>query len=82
MLFSDNLQQENYYQMPFLVFVCIAISYALFGISEMMQKVIKKNFFLLAIILTGLAFASVYQSITRMHAAVFYGLDVAGESLK
>lgn len=85
MIFSDFINQHNYYQMPFLPLICISSTYAVFFISETVSiKNIPKKYLplFLMIIVVGVSAPFVYNSITRMYATVFYGMDTAGESLK
>lgn len=82
MIFSDKINQHNYYQMPFLVMVCIASAYAVLFISEALRKFFKKSIFVyLVIFIIGLTLPSIYKAITAMYGVVFLGEDVAGESL-
>jgi 4-amino-4-deoxy-L-arabinose transferase-like glycosyltransferase len=83
MIFSDYLNQHNYYQMPFLVLVCLSTIYLFFFISEMGKKFINTDLLILIMILViGASLPFAYQSAKRMYGAVFFGEDVAGESLK
>ncbi|MCX5701423.1 MAG: glycosyltransferase family 39 protein [Candidatus Omnitrophica bacterium] len=83
MMFSDYINQHNYYQMPFLTLICIATVYATLFISETVRKFIKKSIFLaLVIFIIGVAISPIYTAVTRMYGKVFLGEDVAGESLK
>ncbi|MBU1125904.1 MAG: glycosyltransferase family 39 protein [Candidatus Omnitrophica bacterium] len=83
MVFSDYINQHNYYQMPFLTLACVASTYALFIFSEIARQEFKRYFliFLLIAVAAG-SVPWVYQSITRMHATVFLGEEVAGETLQ
>jgi hypothetical protein len=83
MIFSDYINQHNYYQMPFLILVSLASIYSLSFISGFIKKFFKKEVFIFVLAATvALAGLPVYLAIARMHAAVFLGEDVAGESLK
>ncbi len=82
-VYSDPIYQANYYQMPFLGMVCILSTYAVSSISQMLKKIIKAELLVfIMLIVLGLSVPSAYNSIVKMHATVFLGLDVAGESLK
>ncbi len=82
-IFSDYINQHNYYQMPFLVLVSLASIYSLSFISRFIKKFLKKEAFIFVLaVAVALAGFPVYSAIARMHAAVFLGEDVAGESLK
>lgn len=83
MLFSDFINQHNYYQMPFLGIVCVACAYALLLIARFFKKVFNKELLLyllfLIVIISGFF---VSPAIKRMYSAVFFGGDVAGDSLR
>lgn len=85
MVFSDFINQHNYYQMPFLAFVCVSSVYALSVIPETITiKKIPGNIFpfWLMVLTAAVSAPLARNSILRMHATVFWGLDVAGESLR
>lgn len=82
MVFSDFINQHNYYQMPFLVLVCVSGAYAVSRISETIKRFLKLDVLLfLIIILVAVSVRPVYDSLSRMHQTVFLGQDVAGETL-
>lgn len=82
---SDFINQHCYYQMPFLPLVCVAVTFALLFLSKLAAKK-KRNqaavFILLAAAAIAAASPLAYLSIKRMYGTVFWGMDVAGESLK
>jgi 4-amino-4-deoxy-L-arabinose transferase-like glycosyltransferase len=83
MIFSDYVNQHNYYQMPFLGLVCVASAYALYFLSEQLKRLFRQARLIYVMVLAvAVSIPSVYGSIARMHATVFLGQDVAGESLK
>jgi len=83
MFFSDYINQHSYYQMPFLLLVCVASAYIISSFSNLLKKISRKNLLVLfMIIITGVSSPFVYGAIQRMYAVVFLGVDVAGESLK
>lgn len=85
MIFSDFINQHNYYQMPFLALVCISVVYAISYISEIVIiKNIPKEYFLLFLVVgvTAVSAPFVYDASARMYGTVFLGLDVAGDSLR
>ena len=83
LVFSDYINQHNYYQLPFLAMVCISTVYIISGISETIKKFLQKSLLIYIMIITaGISVPFVFNSISRMHATVFLGVDVAGESLK
>jgi len=82
MLFSDYINQHNYYQIPFLMLACTATTYSIIVISELLKKFIKKDVFIFcatAVIIATAPFD--YDSLLRMHSTIYAGVDVAGESL-
>jgi 4-amino-4-deoxy-L-arabinose transferase-like glycosyltransferase len=83
MIFSDYVNQHNYYQMPFLGLVSVASAYAVYFISEQVKRLFhpaKLIYVMVAVAVVSIPF--VYNSISRMYMSVFWGQDVAGESLK
>lgn len=85
MVFSDFINQHNYYQMPFLILACISAAYAVWSLSDVVtiKNVTRKNFLISMMILASAISASfVYNSVSRMHGTVFLGLDIAGESIR
>lgn len=83
MIFSDYINQHSYYQMPFLGLICIASAYAVYFISAQLKRLLRQLrliYIMTAVVVVSSPF--VYNSISRMHATVFLGQDVAGESLK
>ena len=83
MLFSEQIYQQGFSQMPFLGLVCVSSVYIISFISQTLSKFIKKGatvFLICATIAISIPF--VYGSIYRMYATVFLGEDVAGETLK
>ena len=85
MVFSDYINQHNYYQMPFLILICVSSVYAISHIPEIItvKNIVKKYFLLFVIIAAGgISLPSVHSSISRMYGTVFLGLDVAGDSLR
>lgn len=82
-IFSDFINQHNYYQMPFLALICIAAAYAALFISGQIKKLFKIDalkFTTLYIALAAMPFA--FSSLLAMHDKVFWATDTAGESLK
>lgn len=83
MVFSDHINQHNYYQMPFLGLICISSVYAMAFISGQVKKFFKKDLFIyLLIFIMVLSISPLYSAIVRMYNTIFFGEDVAGESLK
>ncbi|MDD4939651.1 MAG: glycosyltransferase family 39 protein [Candidatus Omnitrophica bacterium] len=83
MIFSDYINQHNYYQMPFLILVSVASAYSIWLLSLKIKNLLKKEIsvFIMAFSLIVSA-PLVYGAIYRMFATVFLGTDVAGESLR
>ncbi len=83
MVFSDHINQHNYYQMPFLLLVCTASVYAVLWVRDIVLKFLKRD---CTVILLSVAIAIssplVVDSTMRMYSSIFPGCDVAGESLK
>ena len=83
MIFSDYLNQHNYYQMPFLGLVCISSANTVYWLSGLVRKYLKKDLIVYLMIATAAISAPfVYGSCFRMYGTVFLGQDVAGESLR
>lgn len=83
MILSDYINQHNYYQMPFLILVCLASSYAIKIVSLYINRFIKKDVFVYAmVILVLLNSSEVIRTINRMFGTVFLGEDIAGDNLK
>ena len=83
MLFSEQIYQQGFSQMPFLGLVCVSSVYTISFASQTLSKFIKKGttvFLICATIAISIPF--VYSSIYRMYTTVFLGEDVAGETLK
>lgn len=82
LIFSGELYQQNFVQMPFLGMVVICSVYSISYFAQGLKNLFKKElliYFLLASIAVSAFF--VYSAIRRMHAVAFLGEDVAGESL-
>jgi 4-amino-4-deoxy-L-arabinose transferase-like glycosyltransferase len=83
MIFSDFINQHNYYQMPFLAMVCISSTYALVWIADLLKKIFKADRFVwLAVVVIIVAPSTVFKSIVRMYKTVYLGEDVAGQTLQ
>lgn len=82
-IFSDFINQHNYYQMPFLTLICIAASYAALFISGQIKRLFKIDFLKLTTVFIALAaMPFAFSSLLAMHDKVFWAEDIAGESLK
>ncbi len=83
MIFSDFINQHNYYQLPFLALICIAASYTALFISEQIRKLFKIDFLKYTAIFIALAtMPFAFSSLVTIHDKVFWAEDIAGESLK
>ncbi len=88
MMCSELIKDASFYQMPYLVLVCVSTTYTILYISESIKEFIKKDIilslmslFLMAAIL-GVSIPFAHASLKRMHGTAFFGMDVAGESLR
>lgn len=83
MIFSDHINQHNYYQMPFLGLVCLSCAYSVLSLSQIANKVFKKDtlaiFIFLVVILSGWI---VWLPIKRMYSTLHFGADISGETLR
>jgi len=83
MLFPEDLHLTNYSQMPFLGLVCISSTYVISFISEELKKFIKKDIVIyVGVFIVGISSSFAATSLSRMQTTIFFGEDVAGESLK
>ncbi|MGD0335588.1 MAG: glycosyltransferase family 39 protein [Candidatus Omnitrophota bacterium] len=87
MVFSDYINQHNYYQFPFLGFFILAVIYALREISVFICSYLKTKkvsycFAVLFIVIFVFAASSAKQAIANHYNTVFVGTDVAGQLLK
>lgn len=83
MIFSDFLNQHNYYQMPFLLPVCICAVYAVCVVSDFLEGLFhKKVLVCLITVIIILAAIPSYRAIVAMYRVVFWGCDVAGDTIK
>jgi len=83
MLFSEQIYQQGFSQMPFLGLVSVSSVYIISFISQTLSRFIRRGtpiFLMCATVAISLPF--VYGAIYRMYATVFLGADVAGETLK
>jgi len=81
MILSDYIRQHSYYQMPFLLLVSMAGAYALHQISEAKIVSSKSVKYLIIVGIIVLSIPSVKQSIDQHYDRIFFGLDVAGDSI-
>jgi Dolichyl-phosphate-mannose-protein mannosyltransferase len=87
MVFSDYINQHNYYQMPFLAFVCLVIVYCLREVSLYISQFLQTKYrtrvfgFLLVLSLI-LSFDSVGAAINNSFNTMFPGGDVIGRKIK
>lgn len=83
MLFSSDLSQNNYAQMPFLAAVAFSCVYATSYLAGELGRWTKRDcLFLFMIGVVAMTSLPVYRSLSRMYTTVFLGQDVAGETLK
>lgn len=81
MILSDYIRQHSYYQMPFLLLISLAGAYALYQISEAKIASSKSIKYLVIIGLILLSVPAVKESIDQHYDRIFFGLDVAGDSI-
>lgn len=79
MLFSQELTQQSYFQLPFAGFICLSAGYFLFRLKDKARDIFIT---LLAVTIIGVSIPLIRRSMEGMRSTVFLGLDVAGESLK
>ncbi|GEM_PF-1135242 len=82
-LYPDEIAQINYFQMPFVAFVSISSAYAIYWVSGIIKRAVKKDIALLLIFfLIGDSVYFVYNAMGRMNNTAFIGVDAAGETLR
>lgn len=81
MILSDYIRQHSYYQMPFLPLVCLASAYGLYQISEIKINMNKNIKYIIIIGIIFLSLPSVKQNIDNQYDTIFFGLDVAGNTI-
>jgi len=79
LIFSREIIQQSYFQMPFAAFISLAIGYAFYWFKKHSRDVLIAAW---AVTMIGVNAPFIYQAVKGMHWTVFLGLDVAGESLK
>ncbi|MCX5713985.1 MAG: glycosyltransferase family 39 protein [Candidatus Omnitrophica bacterium] len=83
MVFSDYINQHNYYQIPFILFVSLSSGYFLAYLLKKSQAFLKNDLsFVYAGSILCISLLVIYPPLMRMHSRVFLGQDIAGESLK
>jgi len=87
MVFSDYLNQHNYYQMPFLSFVCLAIVYFIKEISSCVVNIFNLTkklqiFLFIFAAFTVISLPDVKRGIAAHFRVIYPGTDVMGKSLK
>lgn len=82
-IYSSQLTQQSFAQMPFLGLVCIASSYTILFVAETFKKILRKDLLIIfMLVIGGVSLPFVYGALYRMHATIFLGADAAGESLR
>jgi len=81
MILSDYIRQHSYYQMPFLPLVCFAGAYGIYQISEVKININKNLRYLIIIGIILLSLPSVKQNIDNHYDTIFFGLDIAGNTI-
>ncbi len=86
MVFSDFLNQHNYYQFPFLGFLCLSIVYFTREAAKRIDKVFRLNvslvsFCLVFVFLLVFSFSQIKRAIMSHFNLVFTGTDEVGKFL-
>jgi hypothetical protein len=82
-LFPAELYNNNFSQMPFLGAVCIAAAYTVsFVAGEFHSKLRQESLLPLCVVVAALVIIFARPFLIRMYSTVFWGVDVAGESLR
>jgi len=82
-VFSEQIYQQSFAQMPFLGMVCVSATYIISFVSQTLRRLIKRDTLLyLMIVAVLISLPFVYRAIQSMHATVFLGEDVAGGTLR
>ncbi len=83
-VFSDHVNQHNYYQMPYVYLFSFGVAYSLHSVFLIISKFIKIPYLSIigSIVILGYAYGEVKASIDRQYNVQFFGLDVAGEYVK
>ena len=82
-VFSDYMNQHNYYQMPFLFVVALCSAYFLWEAALFLNKIFRSQAG--SILLVGFLLISlpdVYAATMRQYDYVLFGQDVAGDYLR
>jgi 4-amino-4-deoxy-L-arabinose transferase-like glycosyltransferase len=83
MLFSAQISQQSFVQMPFLLLICASCTLALSFAAETLKRIFKLDLLIfMVLIIAGISVPFIHTSLQRMYGAVFLGVDVAGESLR
>ena len=83
MLFSSDLAQNSYAQMPFSAAVVFSCVYVVSFMAREIKGLPKYQTLIVLMISVGVfSIFPVYYSLSRMYTTVFLGQDVAGETLK
>ena len=85
MLFSDYLNQHNYYQMPFLLFFVLSILYILQRLGIYLERFQLKQLHATIVSFALVLLASIpgiKTALYNVYSTIFYGQDVAGEYLR
>ncbi len=83
MLFSSDLAQNNYAEMPFSAAVAFSCVYSTSYLAGELGRRMRRDCLLLFMMgVAALSSLPVYRSLSRMHTTVFLGQDVAGETLR
>lgn len=83
MLFSQQLHQQSYSQLPFIPLVCMGSAYSVQFIAEGLKKAYARSLFIpIAILAVIISAPSVKLALHRAYMTIFPGEDVAGATLR
>jgi len=82
-LFSNEIYQNPFIQMPFLILVCISSSYFIYFVKSELERFFKKEniFYIVIFVILVIAIPYIKNNLFRMYETIFWGVDVAGSSL-
>ncbi|MFH1876310.1 MAG: glycosyltransferase family 39 protein [Candidatus Omnitrophota bacterium] len=82
-VYSAQIYQNNFSQMPFVVMVCCAAVYAVQFVAAELKRFFGKNLFIVVMIAAiGISSPAIYGALQRMQVTFFAGLDAAGATLQ
>lgn len=83
MLYPVEVSQNSFFQMPFLVPLCVAATYAVcYGVEEVSRLMKRGAVIAVAVVILAFTLPHAYQRLERLYGTLFMGVDAAGESIK